>query len=31
MEPIILTEGMQAPNFTLAGSDGNQHTFSDYR
>ena len=31
MEPIILTEGMQAPNFTLAGSDGNQHTLSDYR
>ena len=31
MEPIILTEGMRAPNFTLAGSDGNQHTLSDYR
>lgn len=31
MEPIILIEGMQAPNFTLAGSNGNQHTLSDYR
>lgn len=31
MEPIILTEGMEAPNFTLMGSDHQQHSLRDYR
>lgn len=31
MEPIILTEGMEAPDFTLMGSDHQQHSLHDYR
>ena len=31
MEAIHLTEGMEAPNFTLLGSDHNQHSLHDYR
>lgn len=31
MEPIHLTEGMEAPDFTLLGSDHNQHSLHDYR
>ncbi|MEG0846334.1 MAG: peroxiredoxin [Niameybacter sp.] len=30
METIQLIEGMQAPNFSLAGSDGQAHQLSDY-
>ncbi|BEH90731.1 peroxiredoxin [Turicibacter faecis] len=30
MEPITLTEGMQAPDFTLPGSDQCQHRLKDY-
>lgn len=31
MENTILIEGMQAPNFTLMGSDHKEHTLSDYK
>lgn len=31
MEPVILTEGMEAPDFTLMGSDHQQHSLHDYR
>lgn len=31
MEPIILTEGMEAPDFTLMGSDHQPHSLRDYR
>ena len=31
MEPVILTEGMEAPDFTLMGSDHLLHSFHDYR
>ena len=31
MEPVILTEGMEAPYFTLMGSDHQQHSLHDYR
>ena len=30
MEPVILTEGMEAPDFTLMGSDHQQHSLHDY-
>ena len=30
MENLILKEGLQAPNFTLIGSDKKEHTLSDY-
>lgn len=30
MENLILTEGMKAPDFTLMGSDKNEHKLSDY-
>ena len=30
MEPITLTEGIQAPDFTLPGSDQCQHRLKDY-
>lgn len=30
MEPITLTEGMPAPDFTLLGSDHRQHRLRDY-
>lgn len=31
MEPILLLEGMEAPNFTLMGSDHQLHSLHDYR
>lgn len=31
MEAIHLTEGMEAPDFTLLGSDHTQHSLHDYR
>ena len=31
MEPVILKEGMEAPDFTLMGSDHQQHSLHDYR
>ena len=29
MEPVILTEGMEAPDFTLMGSDHQQHSLQE--
>ena len=31
MEPIVLTEGMEAPDFTLMGADHQLHSLHDYR
>ena len=31
MESIVLTEGMEAPDFTLMGSDHQLHSLRDYR
>lgn len=31
MENVILEKGMQAPDFTLMGSDNKEHKLSDYR